>query len=130
MMKNSFVRFVLVGGANFLLDLGIFTLLANILGWDKIPANVVSVSVAMTFSFVMNYHFVWRSSKNLAQTIAGFFIVSIFSNYVVQNIVLSLVPMFIGEGETQNIIGKFCASFAGMITNYFGYKFVFTDRKK
>ena len=34
------IKFVLVGGTNFLLDLSIYTLLANVLGWNQIVANV------------------------------------------------------------------------------------------
>ncbi len=123
------IKFVLVGGTNFLLDLGIYTLLANILGWNQIVANVLSVTVSMIFSFYMNYTFVWRSQKNLFETVAGFFVVSIFSNYVVQNLVILVVGALIGEGNIQNIICKFCASAVGMVTNYFGYKIVFTSDK-
>ena len=59
------IKFVLVGGTNFLLDLGIYTLLTNVLGWNQIVANIISVTISMIFSFYMNYTFVWRSQKNL-----------------------------------------------------------------
>lgn len=123
------IKFVLVGGTNFLLDLGIYTLLANVLGWNQIVANIISVTISMAFSFYMNYTFVWRSQKNVFETVVGFFVVSIFSNYVVQNLVILLVGSIIGEGNAQNIICKVCASGVGMITNYFGYKIVFTSDK-
>lgn len=123
------IKFVLVGGTNFLLDLGIYTLLANVLGWNQIVANIVSVTISMAFSFYMNYTFVWRSQKDVFETVVGFFVVSIFSNYVVQNLVILIVGSIIGEGNVQNIICKVCASGAGMVTNYFGYKIVFTSDK-
>ena len=52
------IKFVLVGGTSFLLDLGIYTLLANVLGWNQIAANIISVTISMIFSFYMNYTFV------------------------------------------------------------------------
>lgn len=123
------IKFVLVGGTNFLLDLGIYTLLANVLGWNQIVANIISVTISMIFSFYMNYTFVWRSQKNLFETVAGFFVVSMFSNYVVQNLVILIMSAIIGEGSIQNVVCKCCASGVGMITNYFGYKIVFTSDK-
>ena len=111
------VKFVLVGGTNFLLDLGIYTLLANVLGWHQIPANVISVTIAMCFSFYMNYHYVWHSKKNLYETIVGFLAVSMFSNYLVQNAVISLVSMIIGDGDFQNIVCKIC-TFWGLLSHF------------
>ena len=52
-----------------------------------------------------------------------------FSNYVVQNLVILIVSAIIGEGNIQNVVCKCCASGVGMITNYFGYKIVFTSDK-
>jgi putative flippase GtrA len=82
--------FALLGIANTVVDFAIYNLLARPpFGWSRIPANIVSTSVAMTFSFCMNLRFVFpviggdvltRSFKFLA--------VTAFSLYVVQNSVI------------------------------------------
>ena len=72
-----------------------------------------------------HYKFVWKSEKSLKATVIGFLIVSLFSAWVVQSLVIMGVTAVLGETEFNKLIAKACGSVAGMVTNYFGYKFVF-----
>ena len=122
------IRFVLVGGFNTLLDFCIFGLLANIIGIDKVVANIISTAICITISFILNYKFVWKSEKSIKATAVGFLAVSLFSAWVVQSLVITGVATLLGETGLNKLIAKACGSVAGMITNYFGYKIVFKKK--
>lgn len=119
------IRFLVVGGFNTVLDFAIFGVLANIVGIDKVVANIISTAICVTISFVLNYKFVWKSEKSIAATAVGFLAVSLFSAWVVQSFVITGVTAIIGESSFAKLFAKACGSGTGMITNYFGYKFVF-----
>ena len=119
------IRFLFVGVFNTVLDFAIFGVLANIVGIDKVVANIISTAICVTISFVLNYKFVWKSEKSIAATAVGFLAVSLFSAWVVQSLVITGVTAIIGESSFAKLFAKACGSGTGMITNYFGYKFVF-----
>ena len=122
---SEVIRFVLVGGFNTALDFCIFGLLANIIGIDKVVANIISTAICITVSFILNYKFVWKSEKSIKSTAVGFLVVSLFSAWVVQSLVITGVTAILGETGLNKLIAKACGSVAGMVTNFFGYKFVF-----
>ena len=123
------IRFVLVGGFNTVLDFCIFGFLTNIAGLPKEVANIISTSICITISFVLNYKFVWKSKKNLYQTAPGFLIVSLFSAWVVQNLAINIVTWIFQENSITKLVGKAFGSICGMISNYFGYKLVFRGKE-
>ena len=77
------IKFVLVGGFNTVLDFCLFGLLANIIGIPKELANIISTTICIIISFLLNYKFVWKSKKSKKETAPGFVIVSLFSAWVV-----------------------------------------------
>lgn len=89
---EQFMRFGLVGVINTLLDFALFNLLAGKLRWRKIPANLVSTSVAMTFSFLANWHWVFPAHGGHPVGMAvRFLAVTLASGWVVQNVVIRLL---------------------------------------
>lgn len=119
------IRFLIVGGFNTVLDFAIFGLLANVLGVDKVISNIISTAICVTISFILNFKFVWKSEKSIKSTAIGFLVVSLFSAWVVQSIVITVVSAILGNSGIANLIAKAFGSATGMVTNYFGYKFVF-----
>ncbi len=118
------IKFLMTGGLNTLLDFLIYGLLANMLGVYVLTANVVSTSICMAVSFWLNYTFVWRSKKSKKETAPKFIAVSLFSAWVVQSVVIFLVVGLLGEDA--NLIAKLVGVSFGMVSNYLGYKFVFS----
>ena len=119
------IRFVMVGGFNTLLDLALCALFANVIGINIVIASIISTSICIIISFILNYTFVWKSDKSIKITAIGFLATSLFSAWVVQSIVISIVTSVIGDSDIAKLVAKACGSVAGMITNYFGYKIVF-----
>jgi putative flippase GtrA len=84
--------FALVGVANTVLDFAVYNALtAKLVGWPRIPANVVSTSAAMAFSFVVNLLWVFSPDRSLVPRRAFRFIwVTSCALYGVQNLVIWL----------------------------------------
>ena len=123
------IRFGLVGGANTILDFGIYGLLANWLGVPVLAANMISTAACMVVSFLLNYNFVWQSKKSKRETAPRFVTVSLFSAWVVQTVIIFLVVGILGKSEMSedlmNLGAKVLAVGGGMVTNYCGYKYIF-----
>ncbi len=135
-------RFGLIGIINTTIDFGLFNIFISIVGLPIIAANVGSTSVAMTFSFLANRSFVFRSRTRSSFKQALVFIsVTAFSVYVLQNTVLyffsqiypdplqalhqlfkPLIGSFISLDFAVNNGAKALAVGFGMVWNYLWYK--------
>ena len=134
-----------VGVATTVIDFAVFNLLTRAaVGWPRIPANVVSVSIAMAWSFLAYWHIVFHpSSQDVSGMLGRFLVTTAFSAFVLQNIILHLTtnvwkgPVHAGlyvarafrpkrpvndELISRNIC-KACAVSAGLVWNFCWYKF-------
>jgi len=90
--NNTKIRFVVVGLANTLIDFSILNLLTHGLSVTRITANVVSVTVAMSFSFLANRVVVFGSkTAKKHQQIIRFVLITGISIYILQNLVILLL---------------------------------------
>ena len=87
---QQFLLFCLVGVATTVLDFVVFNLLSRPrVGWRRIPANLVSVTTAMAWSFLANWLIVFNPNGPAWLERAGRFLVTtLFSAFVLQNLVL------------------------------------------
>ena len=137
--------FALVGVANTALDFAIYNVLTSqFAGWSRIPANVVSTTVAMTFSFVVNLLWVFSPHRKLVPARALRFIwVTSCALYGVQTLVIWLtsgiwsapfdqlaahcVQIFSLAAGNEDMIArnlvKGLATVASMTWNYLWYRF-------
>lgn len=120
------VKFIGVGGINTVLDFLIYGLLANIVGMPQVLANIISTTICIAISFYLNNKYVWKSKKSRRETIPGFLIVSFFSAWIMQNLGIGICLAILGQGAVRNLIAKVAGSCFGIVSNYFGYKIVFT----
>lgn len=82
-------KFGLVGIINTLIDVSLFNLLIILANFSQVPANLVSTTVAMTFSFFANKTFVFKNkSDDYGRQAILFFLVTAFGLYVIQNVVI------------------------------------------
>ncbi|MDF1487936.1 GtrA family protein [Tessaracoccus caeni] len=132
--RGSFLRYALVGGFNSLLDLSLFSLFAVVAHLDVFVANVISTTITMCVSYLLNRFWVFRSDAGWASTAAGFVGVTLFSGLVIQSAVIwtvlqagaTVVPGL--PYELLAPIAKACAMGVGMVTNYLGYRWLFGTR--
>jgi putative flippase GtrA len=89
-MFSSLAKFGLVGILNTAIDFIIFNVLTNKkIGLKKIPANLISTTIAMLVSFGLNRGFVFNATGgNIYIQSAEFFAVTAFGLYVLQSLVI------------------------------------------
>jgi putative flippase GtrA len=87
---KQFLLFCVVGVITTAVDFGVFNLLTRpAVGWRRIPANIVSVAVAMAWAFLANWFIVFHPDGQDWLGRAGRFLVTTaFSAFVLQNVIL------------------------------------------
>lgn len=124
-MKKSTkpLRFIAVGVANTAID---FIVLLALTAWgmDLVIANIISTSVALTFSFFANRTFTFGSTGKKGGQILRFLLVTLVGLWVLQPIVLVLaVPVLEGflSRELSIVVAKLAATVVSMVWNYLLY---------
>jgi len=142
---QQFLLFCVVGVATTVVDFAVFNLLTRpAVGWRRIPANLVSVTTAMIWSFLANWLIVFNPDGHAWLERAGRFLVTtLFSAFVLQNLVLYVTtdlwkgPVNVVLKAVRNLglyrrltedmvsrnTAKAMAVSAGLIWNFFWYKF-------
>jgi len=137
-------KFVVVGILNTTLDLAIFNCLTSKrISWARIPANIASTSIAMAFSFAMNFFLVFTPPPDAITTHGyRFIVITAIGLYVIQNAVIWLMTNVVTQpvafaarrmssvrffrGRTmvleRNLV-KLSATIASLTWNYLWYKF-------
>ena len=124
-MKKSTqpLRFIVVGLANTAID---FIVLLALTAWglELVLANILSTSIALTFSFFANRTFTFRSEGKKGGQILRFLIVTLIGLWVIQPIILVLtVPLlesFLSR-ELSIVVAKLVATVVSMVWNYLLY---------
>lgn len=126
-------KFVLVGGLNFLVNIGVLNLLIFIASIASGPAFSVFKGTSFIAAVINSYLFnkFWTfgagDKKEAGKEFISFFIVSLIG-FVINNVIASLIVNWIGPqwGVAENVwanIGAIVAAFTGMSWNFIGYKF-------
>ncbi len=87
---GQFSGFLVVGTLTTALDFFVYNLLTRRpAAWHRVPASLVSCTVAMSFSFSANWHFVFHpvGSEWLGPA-AKFLVVTATSSYLLQSLVI------------------------------------------
>ena len=124
-MKKSTkpLRFILVGIANTAIDfIVLLSLTAG--GLPLVLSNILSTSVALTFSFFANRTFTFGSTGKKRSQAVRFLLVTLVGLWVLQPIVLVLaVPALEGmlSREASIVVAKLIATVVSMVWNYLLY---------
>ena len=128
------LRYGMVGGFNTLLDLGLFTLFSVHLHITPLLANLMSTSIVLCVSYVLNRIIVFRSTKPVRATVVHFVTITLFTGLIVQSGVIWVV-IHLGSLVAPHLshailapLAKVCAMGAAMVSNYLGYHWIFRRR--
>ncbi len=143
--SRQLLLFFVVGVLTTVVDFAVFNLLTGRrLRWRRIPANVVSVTIAMVWSFLANWFLVFQPDGHAWLERAGRFLVTTaFSAFVLQNLILYLTTytwtlpttlalalvrrLWPGHQWNEDMISrntcKVMAVSIGLVWNFFWYKF-------
>lgn len=125
------VKFCLVGGANYLVDLAVFNALLFCV-WSAFPlrAKVASVAVATLFSWVANRLWTFRTRRTaaLGKELIGFIIINIVGMLpALACLQISHYWMGLTSPLADNISANVIGLILGTVLRYLGYRaFVFT----
>jgi putative flippase GtrA len=133
-------KFVLVGGLNFLLDMGVlnFLIFATGISTGMVQSGFKSASflVAVINSYLLNKYWTFKRTTNesapkeflqfVAVSLVGFFI-NVATDYIFVNMVSPFGGMPL---KTWAQFSAMLAAAIGMFWNFLGYKFIVFDEKK
>jgi putative flippase GtrA len=120
-------RFIAVGILNTVIDFSILNILVFGLNFNKILANSISVSVAMTISYLLNKSIVFKhTGQHQASKIIQFIIITAFGLYVIQNGIIDLLI------HHYNLLGHLANSWlhAAIVSNSLNYNFIALNSAK
>lgn len=130
---KTFGRFLLVGGANTAIDFGVLFLLTAV-GLGVWPANTLSTSVALIFSFFANRTFTFRADGRNRTQIFWFLVVTLFGLWVLQPLVIlgvtAVVPHTLANDALSLFIAKVVATCVTLVWNFVLYKKLVFVRSK
>lgn len=147
--KFRVIRFAAVGMVNTLVDFIVLNILVFSVGLNKLPANMISVSVAITVSYLLNHSVVFRQvgeGRDHKRRIVLFIVITLTGAFIIQNLVIYLFahvitfPAHILQSLTDALglnlsvafvtlnTAKLAATICTMVWNYLLYrKYVFTQ---
>jgi len=147
-MSKQKLLFVVVGIANTAIDFVFLNIFSAIVGLPVALANVISMTIAMGFSYFANHTLVFDSGKSHKQQAGKFLAVTLFSLYVIQTIIILFLTIIwvwpsdfiysiagdiglnVSEGFVQTNTAKLVATAFSMIFNFVMYdRYVFKVNK-
>ena len=101
----QFILFCGVGVITTAVDFAVFNALTRpAIGWRRIPANIVSVTTAMVWSFLANWLIVFNPEGQEWLPRAGrFLITTAFSAFVLQNLILYFTT-YLWKGPSNMVL--------------------------
>ncbi|HEX2708302.1 MAG TPA: GtrA family protein [Solirubrobacterales bacterium] len=113
------LKFGLVGGSGYLINLGVFALLAGNLGMHHLIAAIGAFCVAVTNNFLWNRYWTFGPGDGLARFQAvRFFVVSLAS----LGLNLALLEVLISSGSVGELTAQAIAVAVAMPFNFLGNK--------
>ena len=125
-LGGHFMRFCCVGGLGFIVDFGVLTSIVD-LGVNKIAARVLSFSVAVVATWLVNRAWTFRDYEGPKRSLAREFgsylsvqSVGFAANFAVYTAVIYGAP--VRNEHLQLLLGSLAGTAAGLVINYLGAK--------
>ena len=132
-MRHEKVRFILVGAVNTSIDFIVLFALVDLFGAPTIVANIVSTTVAVAVSYVLNKKAVFgdTDTHNVTQ-IALFVVVTLTGLWVLQGIIIAVLAPWLQTFVGKNIAlfgAKLVATVFSLTWNYLWYSRIVFKKK-
>lgn len=148
MLSKRFGRFLLVGASNAVLHFTVLNVCFSLLGLNQITSSIIATVFAISYSFLLNKNFVFRSSATIRDEVVAFVLVTAIGVLILHNLVYIAVIYLLDHQisvvniveETLNYrlsrdsivinVATVVGAVAALIWNYNGYrKFVFSSKE-
>jgi putative flippase GtrA len=142
-ISPQFVRFATVGLINTAVDTTIFAILRG-LSFKLFVANIISTSVGLMLSLLLNYRYTFRDSHLTPVKIVQYIVITLCGLWLIQPVVIfgltqlnQLLPYvdwvswLVGHPDTlANVLPKLGSIVVTLIWNYVWYsRFIFRNRE-
>lgn len=127
------LRFLLVGGMNYVVDVGVFNALrATVMATQPVSAKVISATIATLFSWVVNrsWTFSTRARRRILHEFMGFMVINALG--LVPPVVCLWFSHYVLGFESQladNISANVIGVALGTLVRYLGYSLVVFNPK-
>jgi len=118
---KQFIKYLLVGLLGILLDFGIYIILTRKFNFSPVPANLISVFIAIVNNFLWNKYITFkaRDTRQTGREFSKYFIINILS-YTFQQVALPLLLLIplenVFSGHQDLVIKGTLAFIVGLIT--------------
>ena len=129
--QDKKVRFIAVGITNTVVDVLVFNILVQVCKLDLVAANIISTTVAMAGSFLLNKRAVFRDTDPAPKQVVLFLAVTLSGIWIIQTVVMVQVFNFLqGEFAAQSHpllvwflqnVAKAAGIAISAVWNYLGY---------
>jgi Predicted membrane protein len=115
LLRSSFVKYGIVGVFGLLVDMGLFFLLHEVLGWNYILSNIISSSLAVVHNFIMNSYFTFKVKDKKWRRFLSFYLIALIGMAVSSGL---LALMIDGLGM-DSMIAKMISVLVVAVLQYF-----------
>lgn len=117
---RQFIKFCIVGTINTIIDYAFYLLFSRVVGIYFLYANLLSVALAMTSSFIFNKYWTFRDpSRNIKMQYFKFLLVNLVYFILNNSIVFSLVRYL----KIYDLVAKIIAVIIGLFWNFFANRY-------
>lgn len=113
------VRFSIVGGTGYVINLAVYSALVEVLGVHYIPAAILAFCVAVTNNFLLNRHWTFKATRSRASFQAPRFLVV---SLIALGFNLLVLELLVGVAGAHKIVGQAAAVLAATPLNFTGNK--------
>jgi putative flippase GtrA len=128
-----FIKFMAVGVVNFLVDLGVLTLLHSVIGLPVVPSNIVSYSCGVVNSYILNRFWTFKiklkfftvytlKSGRKIHFLSVPFLKFIFVNLISLGVNTLAMYILVDLYSLNPTLSKIAATFFSFIVNFAGSK--------
>lgn len=120
---NKKLRFLIAGGVNTLVGLSVYPILYFFLepsGFRYLEVLLIAQIICITFSFISNKYFVFKTKGNIKKEYIKFF--TFYGLYLLLNLVC--LPFLVEIVKITPVISQTIFSIAIIISSYFWHNFI------
>jgi len=117
------VRFLIVGGVNTMVGLSVYPILFILLkpiGFGYMEVLFLAQVICITFSFISNKYFVFKTKGNIKKEYVKFFM--FYGFYLALNVIC--LPVMVEMIKITPIIAQTLFSIAIIVSSYFWHNFI------
>ena len=117
------VRFLIAGGVNTMVGLSVYPILFILLkpfGFGYMEVLFLAQVICITFSFISNKYFVFKTKGNIKKEYVKFFV--FYGFYLALNVIF--LPVMVEMIKITPIVAQTLFSIAIIVTSYFWHNFI------